>query len=90
MGGEKTVMNYLLLSRSLTYAQRSVKSLGRIGISAAVSRIPQSISVDGCGYCIKINEKNLTNSLVELKSLGLSSNRIFAAYDDGSYKEVEP
>ena len=83
-------MSYLLLCRSLTYAQRAAKSLGGIGISAVIARLPQSISVDGCGYCIKINEKNLTNSLIALKNSGLSPSRVFAIYDDGSYKEVEP
>ena len=83
-------MNYLLLSRSLTYAQRAVKSLKRIGISAVITRIPQSISVDGCGYCVKINDKNLAGSIIELKSAGISPGRIFEIYDDGSCKEVAP
>ena len=81
-------MNYLLLCRSLTYAQRAAKALERTGISTIVTRVPQSISVDGCGYCIKINEKKLTNALAALKDRGLSPNRIFEVHDDGSYKEV--
>ena len=41
---------YLLMCRSLTYAQKSVKLLERSGITAAVVKAPQGLSSSGCGY----------------------------------------
>ena len=38
---------YLLMCRSLTYAQKSVKLLERSGITAAVVKAPQGLSSSG-------------------------------------------
>ena len=48
---------YLLMCRSLTYAQKSVKLLERSGITAAVVKAPQGLSSSGCGYAVKPRRK---------------------------------
>ncbi len=45
--GEKVMTQYLLMCRSLTYAQKSVKLLERSGITAAVVKAPQGLSSSG-------------------------------------------
>ncbi len=79
---------YLLICRSLTYAQRAAKSLEHAGITAIVTKVPQHISPDGCGYCVKVSSKNISNALVALKNAGLYPLKIYVLYADGNYGEV--
>lgn len=79
---------YLLICRSLTYAQRTAKTLERAGITAIVTKVPQSISSDGCGYCVKVSAKNITNALVALKDAELYPIKIYVLYADGGFNEV--
>jgi hypothetical protein len=76
------------MCRSLTYAQRTAKILERAGITAIVTKVPQRISSDGCGYCVKVSQKNISNALVALKNAELYPVKIFVLYADGNYDEV--
>ena len=48
-------MQYLIMCRSLTVAQRSASILERKGINAAVVKAPQGLSTGGCGYAISLS-----------------------------------
>ncbi|MEL4105940.1 DUF3343 domain-containing protein [Oscillospiraceae bacterium CM] len=80
---------YLLICRSLTYAQRSAKALERAGITAIITKIPQHVSSDGCGYCVKVSAKHLSDALVLLKDAALYPLKIFVLYADGNLGEVQ-
>ena len=80
---------YLLVCRSLTYAQRTAEALERAAISAHILRSPKSIAGEGCSHSVKVSKRNLAYALVVLKRAGLSPNRVFINESDGSYKEVE-
>lgn len=82
------MINYLLLCRSLTYAQRTAKALGRAGIAAIIVRTPSNIASQGCGYCVKIPERRLSDTLVTLRRHDLSPSRIYMIYSDGRLTEV--
>ena len=50
---------YLIVCRSLTYAQRTAAVLERAGITARILRAPKSIAGEGCSYaslCQSITE----------------------------------
>ncbi len=79
---------YLLICRSLTYAQRTAKALERVGITAIVTKVPQLIASDGCGYCVKVSAKYISNALVALKDAELYPIKVFVQYADGNYGEV--
>jgi NADH/NAD ratio-sensing transcriptional regulator Rex len=83
------VIFYLLICRSLTYAQRTAKALERAGIRAIVMRTPHSISTDGCSYCVRISENRLSDSLVILKNASISPRRIYVMNKDGRCDEVD-
>ena len=83
------MLNYLLMCKSLTYAQRTSRALERSGITSAITKAPKSASGIGCGYCVKITEKKLAASLTALNSAGLGPTRIFLQTADGSVSEVE-
>ena len=80
---------YLIMCRSLTYAQRTAALLERVGITARILRTPRSISNRGCSHSVKISQRNLTDALIVLHREGMDPLRLYLIHGDGSYKEVE-
>ena len=80
---------YLIICRSLTYAQRTAHVLERAGIPGYVLRAPKAISREGCGYCVRIAERRLTDALVVLRREGLAPKQVFLQSADGGYSEVK-
>ena len=76
-------MVYLIMCRSLTYAQRVANALERGGIPARVLRSPEELSPAGCSYSVKIAQRNLHGA--RLPYLGIYVNS--AGY---GYQEVTP
>lgn len=79
---------YLIVCRSLTYAQRTARLLERVGISAHIMRTPRSISGEGCSHGVKISQRRLSDALAVLARSGLPPARVFLLTGDGSYQEV--
>ena len=80
---------YLIVCRSLTYAQRTAAALERAAITAHILRSPKSIAGEGCSHSVPVSQRNLADALVVLKRAGLSPSRVYINESDGSYKEVE-
>ena len=79
---------YLIICRSLTYAQRTAAVLERAGITAHIMRTPSSISHGGCSHSVKVSERRLSSALTVLGRVGLSPRSVYILSADGSYKEV--
>lgn len=79
---------YFITCRSLTYAQRSIKVLERGGITCYMLRTPKHIAREGCGYGVKLVEKNIQNGLQLLKKADLSPRQIFFSENGRDLKEV--
>lgn len=79
---------YLIVCRSLTYAQRTERVLARAGITGHIMRAPKTVDNEGCTHGVKIAEKNLSAALTALARAELSPKRVFIFYGDGSYREV--
>lgn len=77
---------YLIVCRSLTYAQRTASALERAGITAHILRSPKMISGEGCSHSVKVSERNLAPALLILGRVGLTPKRIYIMSSDGSYK----
>ena len=75
---------YLIVCRSLTYAQRGVRLLERAGVSAYLVRAPQA----GCAYCIKVSQRWLERAVELMRGAGLGLRGIYCQTEDGSYEEV--
>ena len=80
---------YLIVCRSLTYAQRTAKILEGSGISGIVTKAPQGVSDGGCTYCVKVSEKRLSAALVALKAAGANPGTIYILQNDGSCEVVK-
>lgn len=79
---------YLIVCRSLTYAQRTAATLERAGITAHILRSPRAIDREGCSHSVKVSERNLARALLVLNRAGLQPKRIYLIGGDGGYKEV--
>ena len=76
------MVNYLINCRSLTWAQRMGRTLERAGITATVIKAPRSVAPEGCGYCLRVSEKNLPRALSVLREAGYDKSRVIV-YRDG-------
>ena len=83
------MLYYLIVCRSLTYAQRTASSLEQKGIGAQILRLPKSIAAEGCGYAVRVSQKDLIDALSELRNVGLKPKRVYVILDEGEYREVE-
>ncbi len=79
---------YLIVCRSLTYAQRTERALAKAGITGHILRSPKLIDAEGCSHSVKVSERSLPPALTALARAGLTPKRVFLAYGDGSYEEV--
>jgi hypothetical protein len=80
---------YLIMCRSLTYAQRIVQTLERSGINAWLVRSPASISPSGCSHSVKIAQRNLPKALTVLNRVKLPYLGIYVGSPEEGYQEVE-
>ena len=79
---------YLILCRSVTYAQRTARALERSGIRAHMLRAPRNISSEGCSHCVRVSRGDLADAIDVLRGNGLAPKHVFAALPDGGYREV--
>lgn len=79
---------YLIICRSLTYAQKTEAALERAGITAHIMRSPRTISGTGCSHAVKVSERRLADALTVLKRVDMTPERVYIMSADGSYKEV--
>ena len=81
-------MQYLILCKSLTNAQRGALLLERRGLSASVVKAPQNLRGNGCGYALSLY-RNPEEAAALLKSNQLLTGKIYRRAEDGRYLEVE-
>lgn len=82
------MLYYLIICRSLTYAQRTAAALERAGITTRIQRTPRIVAGEGCSHSVKISQRNLPEALKALERAGLTPKRIYITAGDGSYQEV--
>lgn len=79
--------HYLIVCRSVTYAQRMARTLQRAALACHIVQIPQGLVPSGCGYAVRIREGDLS---LALRAIGQINMRPVALFlDNGiSYTEV--
>jgi len=80
-------MQYLIMCRSLTSAQRASLFLERKGINTSIIKAPQGLSTSGCAYALSLN-KHFAEASLLLKNNGLLSGKRFVRIGNGDYSEV--
>jgi hypothetical protein len=82
------MLSYLILCKSLTYAQRAVRILERHGITGSVARMPRAVSENGCTYSVKVSENKLSSALSALKNSGFPIQKVYSRDVEGNVEEV--
>lgn len=80
-------MQYLIMCKSLTNAQRSSLLLERKGISATVIKAPQGLSTRGCAYALSLYNRFEEASRI-LRNYNLLSGKRFIRKENGEFAEV--
>lgn len=83
------MLHYVIVCRSLTYAQKIVQTLERAGVYTWMSRSPSSVSPSGCSYCVKIAQKELPRALMLLNQFQLPYIGIYIGSPQAGYREVD-
>ena len=81
------VEHYLILARSVTYAQRMESLLTKAGIRCQIFRAPRDLSDFGCAYVLKIMPENVLAALHILRNHTLEPVKVFQVQDH-AYREV--
>jgi len=81
------MMQYLIMCRSMTHAQRSAAVLERSGISVSVVKAPQGLSSSGCGYALSLYRR-VDEAIGILRKNSLINGKIFKRLENGEYQEV--
>lgn len=79
---------YYFKCRSVTYAQRASKLLRGKGIYTGIVKLPLRYSEDGCGYSLKVSERQFLNAKKLLDDADYEIKRIYFSENNGEYKEV--
>ena len=82
--------HYLLLSRSITHAQRMGLKLEQMGVSNRIIRPPLGLTDKGCSYALRIAEAHFPAAMRQLEAFGLLPVRVFYAPGDGASREIKP
>ena len=78
---------YLILARSVTFAQRMQRALDRAGIRSRAARAPRDLAGLGCAYVLRVAASDLPPAMSAIRGEGLGPVQIFM-YQNGGYREV--
>ncbi len=86
--GGSIMDKYVIMCRSVSYAQRGERLLGRNNIGSYIVKAPQHVTSEGCSYGLRVGEKNWYKAFIILKNAGIRVGKVFRINCDGSYTEV--
>ena len=81
-------MQYLIMCRSLTQAERAAKLLDKNGINAVIIKAPQGLHTQGCAYAVSLNRR-FDEAVLLLKKNNLIKGKVFFKTEQGEYREAE-
>jgi len=78
---------YLLLCRSVTYAQRTVQILERADLRCRMQRSPREVTGRGCAYAVRVAPRDLAAALQRLAQEQFLPYSVYG-WQAGAYYEV--
>ena len=79
---------YYLTFRSVTVAQRGEGVLRRKGVDCTLQRAPRWMEERGCGYALRVRQKDMEDSVAMLRGSGVLFSKIYEKEADGTVQEV--
>lgn len=80
--------SYFITFRSVTFAQRGESVLRRAGIDCSMQRTPRWMEEQGCGYCIRVRERNMPRAVELLRGKQVNFRRMYLQLPGGETEEV--
>ena len=81
-------MRYLIMCRSLTYAQRAARVLERAGIGAGIIKAPAGLTGNGCSYCVTVPIGKGQGAVNILRTENLLQGKVYLQNIDNTTEEV--
>lgn len=78
----------LLTFRSVTAAMNALQRLRRAFFSAELRRAPRMGNSGGCGYALRLSEKDAADALAILRREGYSFGKLLRRNERGAWTEV--
>ena len=82
------MQHYLILCRSLTYAQRAQRAVERAGGTGTVVKAPQEVTGGGCTYGVRVPAGKVDIALAAIRRAGLPMGKTYGYEPDGTLKVV--
>lgn len=79
---------FLITFRSVTYAQRGERVLGRAGIRCSLQRTPRWMEEQGCGYSLRVQTGDILRAVELLRREQLPLRRVYRKSEDGTLEEI--
>ena len=74
--------------RSVTHAQRGERILLGDGIGCRILRTPRWMEEQGCGYCIRLQRRDLERAVALLRSNGAAFRKVYRQEEGEHFSEV--
>lgn len=79
---------YFITFRSITFAQRGEGILRRKGITCTLQRTPRWMEERGCGYCLKVQQRDVEEAVKLLRENRLAFSKVYLQQPDESAQEL--
>ena len=79
---------YCITFRSVTYGQSGQRLLQKAGLEAKLQRTPRNLEQRGCGYCLRLSEKQAMEAVELLRQGSVPFRGVYVMLADGSAEEV--
>lgn len=83
------MMDSLITFRSVTPAQKGERVLRREGLECALSRTPKWAQDKGCGYSLRIRQKDALRCAEILRREQIPFKRVYLFRDGGGAEELQ-
>ena len=84
--GDRTDMpDCLIACRSMTYAQRIERALGRAGLRSNIIKVKSGFRDEGCVYAVKTPEKTIAQAVATMETNHLAHQGLYMETPDGEY-----
>ncbi|MBR5491183.1 MAG: DUF3343 domain-containing protein [Oscillospiraceae bacterium] len=81
--------SYIIMCRTITYAQRAQRLLDRAGIRANIVKAPQGLTSEGCSYGIRVSKAKGHRATEIMRGAGIKLGKSFYQTPDGEIREIE-
>ena len=78
----------MITFRSVTPAQRAEGLLRRAGIWCLLGRTPRYMEEQGCGYSLRVRQKDVSAAVQMLQENHITLRRVYGMQEDGKPGEV--